>query len=252
MAQTLPSIVSGEGGLSRYLEEIRRFPMLQPQEEYMLAKRYQEHEDTRCGPQARDQPSASRGQDRHGLSRLWPADRRSHLRRQCRPHAGREEIRTGARLPPGHLCHVVDQGLDPGIHPALVEPGEDGNHRQPEAAVLQPAQGEGQDPGARRWRPEARAGHRDRHPAERQRGRGGVDEPPPVGRRFAQRADPRDRRRIRRVAGLAGRRPRQPGRDADRAGRTGKPPRACSPRPCRCSTTASAASSRRAASPTSR
>src|SRR6188508_1787155 len=46
MAQSLPSIVSGEGGLSRYLEEIRRFPMLQPQEEYLLAKRYQEHEDT--------------------------------------------------------------------------------------------------------------------------------------------------------------------------------------------------------------
>src|SRR3569623_863006 len=46
MAQTLPRIVSGEGGLTRYLEEIRRFPMLQPQEEYMLAKRYQEHADT--------------------------------------------------------------------------------------------------------------------------------------------------------------------------------------------------------------
>jgi RNA polymerase sigma-32 factor len=46
MAQSLPSIVSGEGGLSRYLEEIRRFPMLQPEEEYMLAKRYAEHEDT--------------------------------------------------------------------------------------------------------------------------------------------------------------------------------------------------------------
>ena len=46
MAQSLPSIVSGEGGLSRYLEEVRRFPMLQPQEEYMLAKRYNEHEDT--------------------------------------------------------------------------------------------------------------------------------------------------------------------------------------------------------------
>ena len=46
MAQTLPSIVSGEGGLSRYLEEIRRFPMLQPEEEYMLAKRYAEHQDT--------------------------------------------------------------------------------------------------------------------------------------------------------------------------------------------------------------
>src|SRR6187455_58550 len=46
MAQSLPSIVSGEGGLSRYLEEIRRFPMLEPQEEYMLAKRWQEHADS--------------------------------------------------------------------------------------------------------------------------------------------------------------------------------------------------------------
>jgi RNA polymerase sigma-32 factor len=46
MAQSLPSIVSGEGGLSRYLEEIRRFPMLEPQEEYMLAKRYLEHGDS--------------------------------------------------------------------------------------------------------------------------------------------------------------------------------------------------------------
>jgi RNA polymerase sigma-32 factor len=42
---TLPSISSGEGGLNRYLEEIRKFPMLEPQEEYMLGKRYQEHGD---------------------------------------------------------------------------------------------------------------------------------------------------------------------------------------------------------------
>ena len=48
MAQTLPSIVSGEGGLSRYLEEIRRCPMLEPQEEYMLAKRYSEHDDPKA------------------------------------------------------------------------------------------------------------------------------------------------------------------------------------------------------------
>ncbi|KQT88546.1 RNA polymerase sigma factor RpoH [Aurantimonas sp. Leaf443] len=49
MAQTnLPSIASGEGGLSRYLEEIRRFPMLEPQEEYMLAKRYAEHDDRKA------------------------------------------------------------------------------------------------------------------------------------------------------------------------------------------------------------
>lgn len=48
MAHALPSLVSGEGGLSRYLEEIRRFPMLQPQEEYMLAKRFLEHGDTKA------------------------------------------------------------------------------------------------------------------------------------------------------------------------------------------------------------
>jgi RNA polymerase sigma-32 factor len=34
-----------EGGLSRYLQEIRRFPMLEPQEEYMLAKSWREHGD---------------------------------------------------------------------------------------------------------------------------------------------------------------------------------------------------------------
>ncbi len=38
-------MISGESGLSRYLNEIRKFPMLQPEEEYMLAKRWSEHED---------------------------------------------------------------------------------------------------------------------------------------------------------------------------------------------------------------
>jgi len=45
MAQTNLPILSSEGGLSRYLQEIRKFPMLEPDEEYMLAKRYKEHED---------------------------------------------------------------------------------------------------------------------------------------------------------------------------------------------------------------
>ncbi len=39
-------ILSAEAGLSRYLDEIRKFPMLQPQEEYMLAKRWREHGDS--------------------------------------------------------------------------------------------------------------------------------------------------------------------------------------------------------------
>ena len=41
---TMP-VLSPEGGLSRYLYEIRRFPMLEPNEEYMLAKSWREHED---------------------------------------------------------------------------------------------------------------------------------------------------------------------------------------------------------------
>jgi RNA polymerase sigma-32 factor len=40
----LPS-VGAHGGLTRYLEEIRQFPMLEPQQEYMLAKSWREHGD---------------------------------------------------------------------------------------------------------------------------------------------------------------------------------------------------------------
>src|SRR5882757_11215462 len=41
---SVPSL-SGEGNLTRYLQEIRKFPMLEPDEEYMLAKRWKERED---------------------------------------------------------------------------------------------------------------------------------------------------------------------------------------------------------------
>jgi RNA polymerase sigma-32 factor len=37
--------VTAESGVTRYLEEIRRFPMLEPQDEFMLAKRWREHGD---------------------------------------------------------------------------------------------------------------------------------------------------------------------------------------------------------------
>ncbi len=42
--RALPS-VGAHGGLTRYLEEIRQFPMLEPQQEYMLAKSWREHGD---------------------------------------------------------------------------------------------------------------------------------------------------------------------------------------------------------------
>ncbi|MFN4091060.1 MAG: RNA polymerase sigma factor RpoH [Alphaproteobacteria bacterium] len=44
LPSNLPAVGS-EGNLSRYLQEIRKFPMLEPEEEYMLAKRWREHGD---------------------------------------------------------------------------------------------------------------------------------------------------------------------------------------------------------------
>src|SRR5262247_3305379 len=46
MIAKLPTIAADSGGLVRYLEEIRKFPMLEPEEEFMLAKRWQEHQDS--------------------------------------------------------------------------------------------------------------------------------------------------------------------------------------------------------------
>jgi RNA polymerase sigma-32 factor len=45
MAANALAVMSPEGGLSRYLTEIRKFPMLQKDQEFMLAKRWREHED---------------------------------------------------------------------------------------------------------------------------------------------------------------------------------------------------------------
>jgi RNA polymerase sigma-32 factor len=45
---SLPAIASGEGGLNRYLQDIRQFPMLDPDEEFMLAKRWKEHGDSKA------------------------------------------------------------------------------------------------------------------------------------------------------------------------------------------------------------
>ncbi len=47
---TLPAL-GLEGGLSRYLDEIRKFPLLEPQQEYMLAIAYREHQDPKAAHQ---------------------------------------------------------------------------------------------------------------------------------------------------------------------------------------------------------
>jgi RNA polymerase sigma-32 factor len=49
-SRALP-VLSSEGNLSRYLAEIRKFPMLEADQEYMLAKRWREHGDTEAAHQ---------------------------------------------------------------------------------------------------------------------------------------------------------------------------------------------------------
>ena len=51
MASAALPMLSTEGGLARYLDEIKRFPMLEPQQEYMLAKRWREHGDREAAHQ---------------------------------------------------------------------------------------------------------------------------------------------------------------------------------------------------------
>lgn len=46
MAANAIAVMSPEGGLSRYLSEIRKFPMLAKDQEFMLAKAWQEHQDS--------------------------------------------------------------------------------------------------------------------------------------------------------------------------------------------------------------
>ena len=144
----LPAIASGEAGLSRYLTEIRKFPMLEPQEEFMLAKRYAEHGDSAAAERLvtshlRLVAKIAMGYRGYGLPIGEVISEGNVGLMQA---VKRFEPDKGFRL--ATYAHVVDQGGDPGIYPALVEPREDGHHGQPEAAVLQPAQGEGADPGA--------------------------------------------------------------------------------------------------------
>lgn len=46
MARQLTPAITPEGSLTRYLQEIRKFPMLRPEEEFMLAKAWTEHDDS--------------------------------------------------------------------------------------------------------------------------------------------------------------------------------------------------------------
>ncbi len=84
-------ILTAESGLTRYLKEIRRFPMLEQQDEYMLAKRWREHGDRDAAHKLVTAICAWLPRS-PWLSRLRPARLRSDLGGQCRPDAGGQKI----------------------------------------------------------------------------------------------------------------------------------------------------------------
>ncbi len=213
MAAALP-IVAGESGLSRYLSEIKRFPMLEPQEEYMLAKRWREHGD------------------REAAHKLVT----SHLRLVAKIAMGYR----GYGLPIGEVISEGNVGLmqavrrfepDKGFKLAtyamwwirasiqeyilrswsLVKMGTTASQKK---LFFNLRKAKSQHLGARGRRPARRPGDDHRHPARRRQAGRDRHEPPPRRRRFAQRAAARRRRR--RMAGLAGRRRPQPGERARR------------------------------------
>src|SRR5271156_2176821 len=125
-------ILTAEPGLTHYLEEIRRFPMLERQEEYMLAKRWREHGDRAAAHKlvtshlrlvtriARDYRGY--GSDLHEPAARWRclAQRRDprgrRFRRVARPAGGRipgpgDDARRerGVRYPPQDAVQCAQQ-----------------------------------------------------------------------------------------------------------------------------------------------
>ena len=224
MARTAALPISQrESGLTRYLEEIRRFPMLEPQEEYMLAKRWREHGD------------------RDAAHKLVT----SHLRLVAKIAMGYR----GYGLPISEVISEGNVGLmqavkrfepDKGFRLAtyamwwikasiqeyilrswsLVKMGTTANQkklffnlRKAKSKISALEEGD--------LRPDQVQAHRQA--ARRDRAGRGRHEPPARRRRLAQRADPRGRR-FRRVAGLAGRRQREPGNACWPRARSRQPP----------------------------
>ena len=121
--------VAPEGNLSRYLQEIRKFPMLAPDEELALSKAWRDNEDMDAAHKLVTSHLRLVAKIAMGYPRLRLAGGRADQRGQRRHDAGGEAVRPGPGLPPGDLRHVVDPCRHPGIHPPQLVAGEDGKRR---------------------------------------------------------------------------------------------------------------------------
>ena len=84
-------IRTAEPSLTHYLEEIRRFPMLERQEQYMLAKRWREHGDRDAAHKlvtSHLRLVTKVARDYRGYGLRW-----GDLQGQCRPDEGGRALR---------------------------------------------------------------------------------------------------------------------------------------------------------------
>ena len=88
--QSLPAL-SPDGNLSRYLEQIRAFPMLEPKQEFMLAKSWKDRGDVDAAHQLVTSHLRLVAKIAMGY-RIWPACRRPDFRGQSRHDACGQEI----------------------------------------------------------------------------------------------------------------------------------------------------------------
>ena len=144
--------VTAGSGLTGYLWQIRRFPMLELHEEYMLAKRWREHGDHEAAHKLvnshlRLVVKIARGYRGYGLP---ISDVISEGNVGLMQAVQRFKPEKGFRFAT-YAAWWIRAAIS-GIHPALVVAGAHGHYGEPEEAVLQSAQGQEQDIGHRRGR----------------------------------------------------------------------------------------------------
>ena len=230
---------SPEAGLSRYLTEIRKFPLLEPEEEYMLAKRWVEDQDTEAAHRMvtshlRLAAKIAMGYRGYGLPQ---AEVISEANVGLMQAVKRFDPEKGFRLATYAMWWIRASIQEYILRSwSLVKLGTTSaqkklffNLRKAKSAHRR----------ARGRRSAARTRAEDRDRSRRDRGRGHLDEPAPVGRRcLAQRDRRAGGRRHDAVAGLARGRGRRPGRGLRRAATSSSSAGRCWPRRWTCSTTA--------------
>ena len=209
-----------KSGLSHYLEEIRRFPMLEPQQEYMLARSWREHGDREAAHQLvtshlRLVAKIAMGYRGYGLPISEVVSEGNVGLMQA---VKRFEPEKGFRLATYAMWWIKAAIQEYILRSwSLVKMGTTANQkklffnlRKAKSKISALEEGD--------LKPDQVQA--DRQASRRDRAGRGRHEPPSRRRCLAQRADPR-RRRSRRVAGLAGRRFAEPGthprREARRA-----------------------------------